>query len=97
MARTSYEDYKKYDKWLNRDQQSLFPNENLNNVELSGKDKHRFKIYEFVDKHSKRKSWSVSLKTNNSFSTYDKSKPLNFWFYKPQREEDKAPCKINNM
>ena len=96
MARTSYEDYDNYEKWLNRGQQSLFPNENLNNVELSGKDKHRFKIYEFVDKHSKRKSWSVSLKTNNGFYTFDKSKPLNFWFYRPQHDEDKAPLKTKN-
>lgn len=95
MARTSYEDYGNYEKWLNSGQQSLFPNENLNAVEVSGKDKHRFKIYEFVDKHSKRKSWTVSLKSNKGFCTYDKSKPLNFWFYMPQHEEDKAPLKNN--
>lgn len=93
MARTSYEDYDKYEKWLNRHQQSLFPNENLNDVEFSVKDKHRFKIYEFVDKHAKRKSWSVSFKTNKGFCTYDKSKPLNFWFYRPQHDDDKAPLK----
>lgn len=93
MGRTSYEDYDNYEKWTNRTQQSLFPNENLNRVQISGKDKHRFKIYEFVDKQSKRKSWTVSLRTNKGFSTYDKSKPLNFWFYKPQHDEDKAPLK----
>ena len=93
MARTSYEDYDNYEKWLNRGQQSLFPNENLNKLKISGKDKHRFKIYEFVNRHSKRKSWTVSLKTKKGFSTFDKSKPLNFWFYQPQHDKDKAPLK----
>ena len=74
----------------------MFPNETLNNVELSGKDKHRFKIYEFVDKHSKRKSWTVSLKKKKGFYTFDKYKPLNFWFYRPQHDEDKAPLKTKN-
>ena len=27
------------------------------------------------------------------FKIYANSKPLNFWFYKPQCEEDKAPLK----
>ena len=97
LARTSYEDYGKYEKWLNQPQQSLFPDEKLNEVELSVKDKHRFKIYKFIDNYCKRKSWKVSLKTNKGFSTFkDNSKPLNFWFYRPQCEEDKAPLKDNN-
>lgn len=96
MARTSYEDYERYDQWLNGVQQTLFPDENLNKLEISGKDKHRFKIYRFVDRYSKRKSWTVSLKKNNGFYTFDKkSKPLNFWFYTPQHEKDKAPYKNN--
>lgn len=95
MARTSYEDYEKYDQWLNGIQNTLFSDENSNKLEISSKDKHRFKIYRFVDIYSKRKSWTVSLKKNKGFYTYDKSKPLNFWFYKPQHDGDKAPCKIN--
>ena len=93
MARTSYEDYGNYEKWLNGRQTSLFEEE-ITRPELSGKDKHRFKIYKFVDEHSKIRSWKVSLKTNRGFSTYkDETKPLNFWFYRPQHEEDKAPLK----
>lgn len=92
MARTSYEDYEKYDQWLNGVQQTLFSDENLK-LKISGKDKHRFKIYRFVDRYSKRKSWSVSLKKKKGFYTFDKSKPLNFWFYKPQHDGDKAPLK----
>lgn len=96
LARTSYEDYDKYEKWLNRHQQSLFPNENLNPIEVTGREKHRFEIYNFIDKRAKRKSWKVSLKRKKGFSSYkDKNKPLNFWFYEPQHEEDKAPLKIN--
>ena len=95
LARTSYDDYENYEKWLNQDQQSLFPDETPNKAHISIKNGHRFKIYKFIDKHCKRKSWSVSLKTKKGFSTYDKLKPLNFWFYKPQHEEDTAPLKNN--
>ena len=93
LARTSYEDYKNYEKWLNRSQTSLFPDEELNQIDISVKDEHRFIIYQFLDTHCKRKSWSVSLKSNKGFYTYEKRKPLNFWFYKPQHEEDTAPLK----
>lgn len=93
LARTSYDDYSNYIKWLNQTQQSLFPNENPCKIDISGKDEHRFKIYKFINNYCKRKLWTVSLKTNKGFSTFDKNKPLNFWFYKPQSEEDKAPLK----
>ena len=93
LARTSYEDYENYEKWLNRGQTSLFPDEELNQIDISVKDEHRFKIYQFIDTQCKRKSWSVSLKSKNGFYSYDKTKPLNFWLYKPQHKEDKAPLK----
>lgn len=93
LARTSYDDYEDYEKWLNKGQKSLFPDETPNKIDISNKDKHRFKIYKFIDKHCKHKSWTVSLKSNKGFTTYDKHKPLNFWFYKPQHKEDKAPLK----
>lgn len=93
MARTSYEDYNKYDQWLNGVQQTLFSDENSNKLKISGKDNHRFRIYRFVDRYSKRKSWTVSLKKKKGFYTFDKSKPLNFWFYYPQHDKDKAPLK----
>ena len=96
MARTSYYDYDKYEKWLNKSQQSLFYDENIYDNDISVKDEHRFKIYKFIDNYSKHKSWSVSLKSNKGFRTYDKSKPLNFWFYEPQHEKDKAPLKSRN-
>lgn len=93
LARTSYVDYEKYKKWLNKGQQSLFPDENLNDIEISGREEHRFEIYKYIDTYSKHKNWSVSLKTKHGFNTFDKSKPLNFWFYRPQHENDKAPLK----
>ena len=92
LARTSYEDYENYERWLNQGQQTLFGYEKPK-LEISSKDKNRFKIYKFIDRHCKRKSWTVSLKTNKGFSTYDKLKPLNFWIDRPQHEEDKAPLK----
>lgn len=96
LARTSYIDYEKYEKWINKGQQSLFPNENLNDIEITGREEHRFKIYKYINTYSKHKSWTVSLKTNHGFCTFDKSKPLNFWFYKPQHKKDKAPLKNRN-
>ena len=93
LARTSYDDYDKYEKWLNQGQQSLFPDEKPDNLDISTKEMHRFKIYKFINKNCKHKSWTVSLKTCKGFSTFDKLKPLNFWFYNPQSEEDKAPLK----
>lgn len=72
LARTSHDDYDDYEKWLNQGQLSLFPDETPNKIDISSKDKHRFKIYKVIDKQCKRKSWTVSLKTNRGFSTYDK-------------------------
>ena len=92
LARTSYEDYENYEKWLNQGQQTLFSYEKPK-LEISSKDKYRFKIYKYINEYCKRRSWTVSLKTNKGFSTFDKHKPLNFWFYRPQHEEDKAPLK----
>ena len=95
LARTSHDDYDDYEKWLNQGQQSLIPDENPYKIDVSSKDRHRFKVYKIINNQCKRKSWSVSLKTNRGFSTYNKLKPLNFWFYKPQHEDDKAPLKNN--
>lgn len=83
LARTSYDDYDNYDKWMNQAQQTLFPDDKPDEPDVSSKDKHRFKIYKFINEYCKHKSWAVSLKTNKGFSTFDKHKPLNFWFYRP--------------
>ena len=88
LARTSYEDYDKYEYWLSC-QQTLIPLDK----NISNKQECHFEIYKKVDEWAKSYKLRISLKSNGGFHSYDKYGPLNFWFYTPQHDEDKAPKK----
>jgi hypothetical protein len=59
----------------------------------SKRDRKRFKIVQYLNKACKKRKLGVSLKTKGFFHTRNPSKPLNFWPYKPQHEQDKAPTR----
>lgn len=92
IARTSFEDYDKYEKWNNSHQNQLTKSESYSN-----RQKYRFEIYEIIDKWAKKNKLQISLKGNRGFRSYNPNSPLNFWVYEPQHENDKAPVKKQKM
>jgi hypothetical protein len=92
-SRTSYD---RYAIWQgeNSDQGALFKNEKFSNIKLSKSDKERCLVLSEFNKKCKNKKFGVSLQTGKGLKTFDHSKPINFWWYEPQHEADKAPCKM---
>ncbi len=91
-SRTSYD---RYEIWQtkNSKQGRLFTDEKGSNIKLSKSDQERCCVLDAFDKKCKNHKFGVSLKTDRGLKTFDHSKPINFWWYEPQHEADKAPCK----
>ncbi len=90
IGRTSYADYEEYKIRGDINQSILIPFEE----DLSVKNKTRFKIIKFLHDWTKRNKLQISINKNKGFKSYKKG-PLNFWYYEPQHENDKAPLKYN--
>ena len=93
MAVFSWNNYKDFSAWLNEQsgQRSLFGDMQCNASKISV---GRFYVLNgFIDM-CEQKRFSVSM-VNGGLETpaYRKESPINFWFYQPQNEHDKAPRK----
>jgi hypothetical protein len=91
MAVYSRERYDVFHQWRedNDEQMKLFALESK--IAISSSDKERCKVlYEF-DRLCKHKKLGVSLKTHKGLRTINPENPINFWWYEPQSELDKAP------
>ncbi|MFA4825130.1 MAG: DUF3800 domain-containing protein [Methanoregula sp.] len=91
----SREHYDSIARWLklNDTQKKLFPidEDEKENIKFSRSHQQRCPLVVSFDSKCKDNNLTVSLKTNNGFKTLDPNKPLNFWWYTPQHERDKAP------
>jgi hypothetical protein len=74
-------------------QLSLFDVEIDNSIKPSRADKERCRLIFEFNKLCKSKKLGVSLDTYRGLRTRDPSNPINFWWYEPQHELDKAPLK----
>jgi hypothetical protein len=86
--------FDKYGNWLeaNSPQMRLFPNEV--EYELTNSEEYRCRVLLRLDTLCKQANMTVSLKQNRGLRTYDPQRDLlNFWYYEPQTEHDKAPTK----
>jgi len=92
MAVFSYEKYHAYQSWLKRSHQPSLLMEGAQE-ELSNRDQERFQVIKKFDEACKKHKLGVSLKRKNGFYTYNPKNPVNFWLYRPQRAEDKAPVR----
>jgi hypothetical protein len=93
MGVFSYEHLGAHKAWQreNSKQMSLFPE---SRAHLSSKDEeHSRVLYEFVAMCTK---WSlgVELDPHHGLCTKNPSMRVNFWFYRPQRRDDKAPVRV---
>ncbi len=88
--------FNRYESWKirNTNQCGLFTDDQATQLKLSKSDQERCLVLDEFDKKCKRHRLGVSLETARGLKTFDHSKPLNFWWYEPQHEEDKAPCRV---
>jgi len=85
--------YAEFKEWQqdNSPQAGLFATEAHD--PLSNANKHRFPIIQMLDSLCHKHKMGVSLKTHKGFRTMDPKNPINFWWYTPQHENDKAISK----
>lgn len=85
-------------KWLNKQKQKnqpfLFDHREQESEENFTKTEHnRFILIGKFNDLCKEYKMGVSLNTRKYLWTRDPKKPINFWNYEPQHEQDKAPTK----
>jgi hypothetical protein len=62
---------------------------------LSNRHAQRCPLVSLVNDYCKSRAWTVALSSTRGFETRDWSRgPVNFWFYRPQHEDDRAPTRI---
>lgn len=92
MAVFSREQFNEYQKWLNQTGSQLkFFEDQDDTPRASGSSKERFQVLQHFDVTCKSRRLGVSLKKKRGLWTPSPDNPLNFWMYKPQHPEDKAP------
>jgi len=91
----SCQKYDEYEQWLKNEssQQELLFDAPKSLVKFSGADRERFPVLLEFDRMCKDRKLGVSLKTERGLRTFDPKNPLNFWLYRPQSDNDKAPVK----
>lgn len=96
LAVYSRSSYNRFESWelSNKKGELLFPVEQEQLLKLSKSDIERCRVLSEFNEKCKNKKLGVSLKTNKGLKTFDAKRPINFWWYEPQHEADKAPCKI---
>jgi hypothetical protein len=86
--------YEKYKIWEkdNNPQLELFQTEQ--DLTYTKSEKERFEVLDKFIKLCKNKQLGVSIHAKKGLHTFNPNKPINFWHYQPQHENDKAPIKI---
>lgn len=93
MVAFSRNNYEKYSSWLSDQMGSLFPNEDKSSY--SKRDIDRFHALTLFNKLSKSNKLQISLQSQKGLRSFSPKKPINFWWYIPQHENDKAPTKFS--
>ena len=94
LAVFSRERYDEYEVWYANDpcQLTLWPlSERV--LSPSRASVERFHVLRAFNKSCKAKRLGMSLHSEKGLHTFDPSKPINFWLYRPQHEHDRAPRK----
>lgn len=94
LAAFSHEKFDEYQLWL----QSISPQASLFDeggvlVNLSRSSRERFQVLKMFNDLCKQRKLHVSLETWKGLRTLNPDKPLNFWLYKSQHPDDKAPTR----
>lgn len=96
FARYSFEKGKTFLDWRETEksqhQLKLFET-SKKKLELSRGDASKFKMLKTLDELCKKYKMGVSINKRAHLYTFSPERPLNFWFYIPQHEFDKAPVR----
>jgi hypothetical protein len=86
-----------YDAWVrqNGDQIPLFGQDDAL-TRLTSADRERFPVLREFNKLCKQRRLGVSLNTRRGLYTPNPAQPINFWWYIPQHEQDKAPIRSSD-
>ena len=95
MAVYSRSEYEKYSAWKtkNNEQMSLLSLIQPPAIDLSPGDQEKCCVLNHFKKHCDAKKLGVSLQSSQGLRTFKPQNPVNFWWYTPQHETDKAPIK----
>ncbi|MDX1417497.1 MAG: DUF3800 domain-containing protein [Candidatus Promineifilaceae bacterium] len=96
LASFSRSNYHKIEYWEQTGDdrpQLLLPGLGPKPIELSAKDKEHCRVILELNALCKQYKLGVSLKGHQGLRTPNPEKPINFWWYVPQHEFDKAPTK----
>jgi len=90
----SRECYGKFDYWEKSQsaQMPLFA-EDSDSISLSNADKARCPVLAELTSGCRTHKLGVSLKSSQGLRTFDPKNPINFWWYTPQHENDRAPTR----
>jgi hypothetical protein len=84
--------YVRYEQWHNNSGgQSCFEFKSESEIQLSRSDRERCKVLGDLDQRCKESKLGVSLKSFKGLRSPKAISALNFWWYEPQIEADKAP------
>lgn len=97
LAVYSREAYERYELWQasTSSQQPLFETASKPELSLSGADRERCAALAWFDAECKKRKLGVSLKMYRGLRTPNPANPINFWWYEPQHQLDKAPVKAS--
>jgi len=68
-------------------------------IEFAPLDINRYEIIKCLLKHKEKQKFGISFESSKGFRSLKPSKdyPINFWWYEPQHEKDKAPVKLKGF
>lgn len=61
--------------------------------DLSNSQQERFNVIRYLKMQCEDRKLQVSLEQNGGLRSYQPSKPVNFWFWRPQHPDDTAPIR----
>lgn len=96
MCRYSKEKYPRILSWQKKNslQLQIFEERAIPESFFSKSDEERCLVINRFNENCKNLKLGVSLNTHGGLRTLDSSYPINFWWYVPQHETDKAPQKM---
>lgn len=89
----SINNYSKYKQWAIKNDPQIDMFGVKENYHFSNSQNCRFGVLNKFIRQCKYKRLGVSFDTNARLATPNPSNPINFWYYIPQRENDKAPIR----
>lgn len=88
----SHEKFSEFAVWEKSNKPRLLPDNGVSNPP-SNTSKHRFHVLHRLNEICKKDKLGVSLNSCEGLRTFKPENPLNFWMYKAQHPDDKAPAK----